>query len=346
MTHDAQKLPDFWITSGAHLLKKNDASAWIATPDFVRAYFSRPELAPVDESCAAEISLHKSLSDDPMQHVEEKRVRAIADRDVQDNYLLMLAFRDLLIGQGSLEAAYLSIVRGEVKFPVPPLFVDQLVHVILRNILDGETDPLRLRAAEIFFRDQNVSTDDGRVMLADDEIVEMKAQSENLGGLGQLLKEAGTPAKQVELDVLDEDNKNIYWERSDRFDTVIDFRFTQPALDAFARVVEAWIGHFLRITVRVQPMQNIKDEKWRWHVGLDAEATKILNRLYEGGDVSLDEIASIIGLFRMVFEDNAVLQDDMHGKPIYLAVAKTPAGKLKLKPQNLLVNLPLAGGKG
>ena len=34
--------------------------------------------------------------------------------------------------------------------------------------------------------------------------------------------------------MLDEANAEIYWARSDRFDTVIDFGFEQPALDAFA----------------------------------------------------------------------------------------------------------------
>ena len=30
------------------------------------------------------------------------------------------------------------------------------------------------------------------------------------------------------------------------------------------------------------------------------------------------------------------------GRPVYLAMATTPEGTLRLKPQNLLVNLPLA----
>jgi hypothetical protein len=29
------------------------------------------------------------------------------------------------------------------------------------------------------------------------------------------------------------------------------------------------------------------------------------------------------------------------GRPVYLGIARTAAGKLKVKPQNLLVNLPL-----
>ena len=35
---------------------------------------------------------------------------------------------------------------------VPHLFLNQLVHVILRNALDGCDDPFVLRAAELFFR--------------------------------------------------------------------------------------------------------------------------------------------------------------------------------------------------
>jgi hypothetical protein len=343
MKRDDEARPEFWITAGSHLLEHDDNGALVATPEFIRAYFSRPELAPVEESCPAERALYESLMDDPMQEVKPMAIDVIADGDAQHNYRIMLAFRDLLMAKGSLEAAYLAIVRGEAGFMIPPLFTSQLVHAIMRNIMDGERDPLRLRAAELFFRDQNVSTEDGRVMLADDEIVEMFADTDGLGSIGQLLKESNTPIKQVELDVLHEDNKHIYWQRSDRFDTVIDFRFTQPALDGFARVCESWIAHFLDVEVRVQPMQRIDDEKWRWHIGLDAEATRILNTLYQGETLSHDVLEQIVGLFRLTFSNPDIVRADVRNHPVYLGVAKTPGGKLKLKPQNLLVNLPLAG---
>ena len=32
------------------------------------------------------------------------------------------------------------------------------------------------------------------------------------------------------------------------------------------------------------PKPRIDDEKWTWHIGLDAEATRILNALYNGED--------------------------------------------------------------
>ena len=330
---------EFWKSAGFHLLEVND-QGWLAvTPDFLRAYLTRPEVHPIDESCDNEVALFEALMADPFMTVEEGRLDAFADVDARDNYRVVLRFRDRLVSAGTVEGAYLAMVRGPID--VPPVFIDQMVHVILKNILKEAKDPIRVRAAELFFRDQNVSTDDGRVMLADDEIVEMYTETGGLGGLGQLLVDSSTPMKSVELDVLDEDNKEIYWDRSDRFDTVVDLRFTQPALDGLARVIEAWIGHFLGLQVRVQPMQRIDDDKWSWHVGLDAEATRILNGLYEGREVSFDDMQRIIALFTMTIRDRDAVQPAMRGKPVYLGAAMTGSKKLKLKPQNLLTNLPL-----
>ncbi len=342
MTPEQVTAPDFWLTSGYHLLGETPEGTLTITEDYVRAYLKRAELAPVEESCANERALHASLLDDPFQSVDPSRLAAVADEDMQHNFSVFLGFRDFVKAKGSLEAAYLAIAKGEAPLAVPPLFVDQIVHAILRNILKDVGDPLRLRAAELLFRDQNVSTDDGMVMLADDETVEMFAETGGFGSLGQLIKEANTPLKEVQLDVLHDENTALYWPRSDRFDTVIDFRFLQPANDAFCRVLEAWVGHFLNLNVNVQPKARIDDEKWTWHVGLDAEATRILNALYEGKDVGEPELEQIIALFEMQVFDTGALSPSVEGKPIYLGLAKTKSGKLKMKPQNLLTNLPLA----
>src|SRR5260221_14760873 len=122
-------------------------------------------------------------------------------------------------------------------------------------------------------------------MLADGETVEMYAAPGGFGSLGRLLAENQTPMRSVSLDVLDEANAALYWERSDRFDTVLDLSFGRPGLDALCRVLEAWIAHLLGVAVRIEPVQAIRDERWSWHVGLDGEATAILNELYPGGEV-------------------------------------------------------------
>lgn len=331
---------DFWKSSGLHLCELG-RDGWLAvTPDLLRAYYTRPEIHPVEESCDAEHALFEALMDDPLRPVADAEIEAVADADAVENYRVVLRFRDYLAAAGTIEGAYLAIVRGD-KIDVPPVFIDQIVHLILRNVLKEARDPIRLRAAEIFFREQNVGVEDGRIMLADEEIVDMYARTGGAGGLGQLLVDSATPVRNVELDVLDEDNKDIYWDRSDRFDTVVDFRFTQPALDAFARVVEAWIGHLLGLRVRVQPRQSVQDDQWSWHVGLDRESTQILNALYENKPVSTEELNRIVALFRMDIEDRGAVMSALRGKAVYLGLAMTPGRKLRMKPQNLIVNLPL-----
>lgn len=332
---------DFWRSAGLHLVART-GDGWLAvTPDYLRAYLTRPEIHPIEASCPAEHALFEALMADPFRPVLPHELEAIRDPDAADNYRILLRFRDLLAAAGTLEAAYLRIAR-EGNPGLPPLFLDQMLHIILRGLLTQVRDPFRLRAAEIFFREQVVSLDEGRIMLADDEIVTMMSQSGGLGGLGELLLGAGAPLREVTLDVLTEDNKAIYWERSDRFDTVIDFRFTQPALDAFARVLEAFVRHFLRVEVHVEPRASITDEHWAWHIGLDAEASRILNALYEGRPLAREDLARIIALFRLDFRDPRDMAASVRGRPVYLGLAMTPERKLRMKPQNVLANLPLA----
>lgn len=142
--------------------------------------------------------------------------------------------------------------------------------------------------------------------------------------------------------MLHEGNAAAYLERSDRFDTVLDVSFTRPGLDALCRVLEAWVRHFLGIAVSIQPLQTVRDERWRWHVGLDAEATDLLNRLYAGREPAEADRERLLSLFRLDFKDPSVVRVDVRGRPVYMAMARDPQGRLRLKPQNLLVNLPLA----
>lgn len=328
---------DFWRSSGLNLTER-DAQGWLrVTPDYLRAYYLRPEIHPIEESCDAERALFESLMAEPFREVGEDELITLADPDAADNYRAVLRLREHLTQSGTVEGAYLSLFSsGQVS--VPPLFIDQMAHLILRHILSGADDPYRLRAAEIFFRDQNVNTDDGRVMLADQEIVEMRAEQGS--GPGQLVL-ADLSRGPVEMDVLSDQNKDQYWDRSEQFDFVVDFRFGQPAIDAFARVIEAWILHFLKVEVRVQPRTAIQNEDWRWHIGLDTQATGLLNALYRGETLEPEAQERIIALFDMTIPDEALVLEQARGQPIHLAMAMTPDKRLKMKPQNLLFNLPL-----
>ncbi len=333
-------MPDFWTDCGYKLVKRAADGRLTITDDYLRAYYQRPELAPVEESCAVERALHASLMADPRCAVADKEIAAIADADARENYRVMLRFRDKLIAAPTLEAFYFDLFRRDIA--VPPDFIQHTVQVILRGVLDGVDDALQARAAELFFRPQRVTLKDGSVLAADDATVEMHATTGGLGSIGQLLQEAQAPVRTVELDVLDAGNSGEYWRRDSRYDTVLNLNPGRPGCAAFARVLERWIEHFHGTRVSVTPAREIPDEEWVWHVGLDAEATAMLNEIYNGGEVEEERMKRIIGLFRAEFADPSALRPEVAGSPVFLGLATTADGRLRMKPQNLLMNLPLA----
>lgn len=331
---------DFWPSCGYNLLRKGADGRLIVTDDYLRLYYLRPELAPVAESCAAERALHASLMADPRGEVADPEIEAITDSDARENYRVVLRFRGRLLAAETLEAFYTGLFREDVS--VPPEFIHDTVRVILRSVLDGTGDGLEARAAELFFRKQRVSINEGAIMLADDETVELHASGEGLGSLGRLLQEGQTSLRTIELDVLDESNAARYFDRDERHDTVLNLNRGRPGCLALARVLERWIAHFHGVRTNVKPVPEIPDKEWVWHVGLDAEATAMLNEIYNGGEVDEERMKRVIGLFRVEFRDPVALRPELAGAPVFLGLATAPDGTLRMKPQNLLTNLPLA----
>jgi len=322
---------DFWLTSGWHLLDRNNDGHLVPTEDFMRAYFYRPEVVPIEESCEAEIELHKRLVDKPFDIVDKKELNSIRDKDVIFNYEVILKFRDFLSKYPTLDSAYLSIARGQA-IDFPPLFVDQMVQIILRNILNQSPYALQVRASEIFFRTQVVTIAEDEIMVADEATVQFQAEKKST--------KANDPKQlEVDIDILRESSADNYWGRSDKFDTSIDLAYTKPGLDALARVIEKWVHHFLSIEVSIKPMQKIEDEKWSWHLGLDSDSNNILNDLYNGIEVADERLKQILCLFQLDAEDGFV--QEMNGKPVYVGLAMNDSSKIKFKPQNILTNLPL-----
>jgi hypothetical protein len=331
---------DFWRGSGFRLLRRTATGRLEVTDDYLRALLRRPELAPIGESCAAERALHARLAGDPRAPVAPAELAALADADARENYEVVLAFRDLLLARRTLEGAYLALFEGG-RVAVPPLFLDQTVHAVLRGILDTVEDGYQLRAAELLFRPQRVTIRDGAVLVADEETLERCRVTGGSGTPGGRAAEAGTPLRQVELDVFTRERSREYRARSDRFDTALEIGFTRPGLDALARVLERWIGHFLDVGVTIHPVQRIRDDRWVWHVGLDAEASALMNDLYRGQEAGEERLRRLLSLFRLEFDDPGDMLERVAGRPVHLALCMTPDGRLRIKPQNLLLNLPL-----
>ena len=311
------------------------------TDDYLRAYYLRPEVHPAEESCEAELELHASLMAAPQRTVADDELKLLRDPDAKDNYAVVLRFRDRLLKAGTVERCYMDLFKGKVD--IPPLFIEQMVHVVLRNILAGCTDTLTLRAAELLFREQKATIQDGHVLLADLETIDMHASGSQYGNLGRLIVEAQGATGTASLDVLERANAESYWERESRHDTVISLTYGRPALEGFCRVMEAWIGHFLNVEVKIEPIRKIEEPRWAWHIGLDAESTAILNSLWAGEEVDAGRMRRILALLRLEFAEPAEMRRDIAGRSVYLALASDGDDAVKMKPQNLILNLPLSG---
>lgn len=335
-----------------------DARGWLVpTADWWRRQLDRPQLAPVEDSCAAERRLYTSLQAEPTRAVAEAEIAALADADARDNHRVFLRFRDRVLRAGSIEAAYVGLFEaGEVD--LAPTFVDLMAQAILRSVLDASDDALEWRAAQMLFRPQRCTTLDGRLLAGDRETLDLLNRDGGAGELGRLLRQAGAVPRAAQLEVLSPDNAAAWFAQAERHRFLLDLTAeierdlghgvalrlanARSGLKALARVLERWVAHLLGVQVRIQPVARIDDLDWRWHVGLDATATALLNDLYHGREVDDERRRAIVGLFRLDFASAADMRPELAHVPVYLGAATGSDGLLRLKPQNLLTNLPLA----
>jgi hypothetical protein len=329
---------DFWLSCGHHLLDRSEDGDLVLTDEFLMAYLARPEMRPPPDACVAERGLYQALLDDPRQPVAPRQIAAIADDDARENWEFMISWRDHVVRHSTLEAAYLAIVRQGLNFP--PILLNQLVQVILRNVLDDCDDALVLRAAEMFFRPQKLALHQGSLIAADEETVSGFG-NRPLSPLASML---GLPAA-AEIDVLSEANAGMYWQRSDSFDMALDLSAGRRGLAALGDVVTRWVRHLLAVEVQIHAVTELRDVL-TWYVGLDATATRIGDALWNGDELDQTARSLVVGLYRLTFADDAEIVEKARGAPTYLIAAMSSDQVLRLKPQNLITGLPILSCTG
>jgi hypothetical protein len=325
---------DFWLSCGYHLLDRDHAGWLLVTDEFLKAYLARPELMPPPEACPAERQLHGFLLSHPRQPVTRTQLELLADPDARENWENMIAWRDHLVKHRTLEAAYLEIIRRNIR--LPQVFIGHLVQAILRSALDDCHDAFILRAAEMFFRPQRLMVQEGAIVAIDEETESLLGRQPQ----SPLVALLGLPAT-AEADMLNDATADTYWERSDRFDMGLDLTAGQRGLAALGDVITRWLSHLLAIDVAVQPLTELRNAPWSWYVGLDSEGSRIGDSLWNGDDLDGVTSAKLIGLYRLTFLNAADMIERIRGEPVYLLAAITPDEGLRLKPQNLVTGLPI-----
>ncbi len=333
---------------------------------FWQILIQRPELALVAESCRDERRLHDALQLKPLRAVKPEELAAIRDNDARANYAMLLQFRDGVIQAGSLPAWYAQLFSaGQIN--LPPLFIDHAVQHIMADLIQGQ-DAFTQRAAELLYRQQRVTVHEGRILSGDREALDTQQETGGLGDLGKFLLQnkmqvAGSDSQT--LRILAPEHALTFQEQAAkatyRHTWLLDLTHEQSAqvgpanhsfeirlarkdsgLAALSRALELWIQLFKGAAVRITPLAKIEDAAWRWHTGLDTESTQLLNALYEQQPLADAQLKRLISLFRLDFLHAQDALPEMQGKPVYLGLAMNEQGLLKLKPQNLLLNLPFA----
>ena len=334
---------DFWASSGFRFLQRSRAGL-VATDAWLASFLEGDELTPPHEAGPREHELHDRLLRDPRATVGADALAAIEDDDARDNWTEFLRFRDRVLAFPSLESVYLDLYSRDSVDLAPP-FVDALTQAITRAILDGSEDPWLLRAGEMLFRRQRVSTEGGQALAADSVTLEAFAQTGGFGNVGRLLRQQNTEMPVVKMDVLNHENAPLYFLRDEMHSFALDLTPGREGVAALARVLERWVRHLAGVDVTIEPVERIDDERWRWHVGLDVDSTAILNALYRDEEVAPAELDRMVALFRLEFRNEPDAVAEMRGRPVYLGLACRPDRTLRLKPQNLVTSLPRHAGQ-
>jgi hypothetical protein len=332
---------DFWASSGYRFLERGPEGL-VPTDAWLARFLERDELAAPGDAGPREKAMHARLASNPRATVAPETLASIEDPDARENWTEFLRFRERVLAFPTLEACYVDLYRRD-SVDLAPAFVDELARAIVRGLLEGCDDAWLCRAGEMLFRRQRVSTEGGQVLSADAATLEIFSDTGGFGAVGRLLKGQNTALPEVKMDVLNHENAQLYFLRDELHGFVLDLTPGREGAAALARVLERWVARLTGVRVTIVAQARIEDERWRWHVGLDVDATGILNALYRGEKVSPQELERLVLLFRLGFEDPADALAEMAGRPVYLGLAHRPDRTLKLKPQNLLINLPFAG---
>ena len=332
---------EFWVASGHHLTRRADHGGLVATPELIMAYLARPELMPPADACDAERNLHASLLADPLRPVSRADIAALADADARENWTFMMNFRDRLIAAPSLEAVYVALARKGAG-DLPPIFLSQLCHLILRNALEGCDDPYMLRAAELFYRSQLAAVHDGTLLLADAEVVEAQQHAQHdlhSSPLTAMLQ----PKAFGEMDVMDDENAWTYWSRSDAH-AMVDEHRRQCRRRAPGSAGSSSDGLAI---CSASPSMSRRLPRSRTATGAGSSASTARRRgsaMRCGTAQRLDgNVAErIVALMRLTFEDTRLVDERVGNKPVYLILAMGADKVVRLKPQNLVAGLPLA----
>lgn len=353
---------DFWQHSGYSRLNFPAAGWPQASEALIQAYLARPELRPLPESCPAERALHDRLYRDSRYRPTPLELAELHDPSVRENYELVMRFRDHVFASEDLRVAYLDLVRRGHP-PLPLLFRQHLVMLLLRHLLADCTDAWTLRAAEMLFRAQlpwepepepaaeveaeagavEVEAEAGsrgapRLLLADHAVLTDVETHGGYGNLGRLVADSGVPLNRRPLWILEEETAQSYWLRDSFHDSLLPFG-PRTGQQALAEVLARWIQAMVGETVTLIPLAGdpvaLWSRPWRQRLPLDEAALELTLPL-----CPLPGMARPVALFRLDWAAGGSRADAPIEESLCVVLAADGEGIIRLEPASLCLSLP------
>ena len=198
----------------------------------------------------------------------------------------------------TLEAAFLSLFRGSVS-GIPPLFLQMLTQLVVRAAMEERRrrlhpprrrDPVPPAAR----RHPPGRAPAGRRGMAGKPRWRRRPRDGGpVAGRSRRAAARGGGGGAVRSE------RRRLRPRSDAHDLALDIAEGRPGQHGLARALERLIAHLLGEDVAIRPAAVIEDPDWRWHVGLDTEATAITNDLWNGEAVEQARLARILWLGKL-----------------------------------------------
>ena len=179
---------------------------------------------------------------------------------------------------------------------------------------------------------------DGSLIAADEETI----GGVNTAPVSPLVSMLGIPAE-ANIDVINDDNAETYWERSDRFDMAIDLTAGRDGPRG-ARAKRCGAGSRICSASTSPSSRSTELRERQSHLVCRARRRRHQDRRPCCGTArtsTRQPWRAWSACSSLTFRDPAIVLDKVRGEPVYLILAMTPDRLIRMKPQNLVTGLPI-----
>jgi hypothetical protein len=353
---------DFWPDCGHHLLQADERGWLLPTRRLPGRLDGTARTGPGARILPRRSRPARSPAARPHAPGARTQLAALLDADARENYTHFIsAARRAAAGRHAAGLAAAALAPG----PHPGAAAVHRPHRAGRGarLLDGE-NAFEARAGEMLFRRSASARTKADLLAGDQETLDLQRETLGFGDLGRLLAQAALPVRAQQMQVLQPTRQqptgpkprrpggrhvfllDLTHEVKQELGHGLSFQLTHALGPEGAGQRAGALGSAL--AGRGGAHHAAAEDRRRAMAlapGPGRRGQPAARRPVPGPGRRARPAARLLSLFRLDFDDAREMRPDVAGKPVYLGLMATTEQVLRIKPQNLLLNLPLAAGR-